>query len=188
MAGKKKARSPGTSELIEVVDSRNRCLGAMSRKEVHEQGLMHRSVLVLLYNKQHKLYLQQRSKEKAVHPGCWDLSATGHVLAGESRQEAACRELEEELRIRARSLYLLHELPASKDTGFAFVSLFSTGPVAEEPLPQAKEAVGGLFVEPHELDYLVRDFSHLLTPALIHVWRLGCLFSAQPGAALTYRA
>lgn len=177
MARKNKDRAHTASELIEVVDSHNRFLGAMPRNEVHQQGLLHRSVLILVYNKQHKLYLQQRNRDRDAYPGCWDLSAAGHVLAGESKQEAASRELEEELGLMPRHLHLQHELPASRETGFEFVSLFSTGPVAEKPLPNPREVAGGLFVEPHELDYLIQDFAHLLTPALITFWRLGCLFS-----------
>ena len=69
-------------------------------------------MLVLVYNQENKIFLQRRSNAKQLFPGRWDLSATGHVQAGESREEAAIRELEEELGLRVERLTLREEVPA----------------------------------------------------------------------------
>jgi isopentenyl-diphosphate delta-isomerase len=174
-----KRRSRKKEELIEVVDAADKPIAALPRDQVHAQHLYHRSVLVLVYNKQKKLYLQQRSYGQTAYPGYWDLSAAGHVQAGESRREAALRELAEELRISISRLHPVLELTASKETDYEFVSLFATGPCPQDPDPNPEEILRGLFVEQHELEYLATTFSSLLTPSLKYCWNVGCLFSSN---------
>lgn len=164
-------------EYLEVVDKNNQPIGAFSRNFVHQHNLLHRSVLVLFYNKEKKLFLQQRSHKKYEYPGYWDLSATGHVQLGESREEAAFRELEEELGLRVNKLKLLHEVPPQRNTDYEFVSLFTTTFSSHTPSLNSKEIQRGMFVERHELEYLVQAFSEVLTPGLIYFWNLGCLFN-----------
>ncbi len=89
-------------ELLEVVDDTGRFLRTATRAECHsDASLVHRSVCVLLLNGAGGLLLQRRSRAKDLYPGLWDLSATGHVRAGETWEEAARRELEEELGVRS---------------------------------------------------------------------------------------
>ena len=87
------------SELFDVVDENDQVIGQATRKEVHAQSLLHRSVHILVFNSQGELYLQKRSIEKDENPGYWDTSAAGHVNAGEDYLECAHRELKEELDI-----------------------------------------------------------------------------------------
>ncbi len=47
------------------------------------------------------MLLQKRSARKDSYPGCYDISAAGHVTAGEDVLESAKRELQEELGIMA---------------------------------------------------------------------------------------
>lgn len=176
--GRLAARSE-SREWLEVVDGENAPLAVMPRETVHSLMLPHRSVFVLLFNERNKLYLQKRQADKQRHPGCWDLSATGHVLAGESKLGAAFRELEEELRVRVDKLYRVFELPGSCATGNEFITLFRTGPCRPLPHPNPEEVESGMFVERHEVDFLVRRFPHLLTPGLITFWRKGLLFPSM---------
>lgn len=163
-------------EILEVMDEQNRPLAAFPRAEVHRLGLLHRSVLVLVYNTNNQLYLQQRSSQKQPYPGCWDLSATGHVQLGESTLDAAQRELTEELGIYIKGLRLLRELSASPETGYEFVYLYSAGRCAQAPNPDPAEIQTGAFLHKNELDILAGSFAHLLTPGLLYFWRLGILF------------
>ena len=57
------------------------------------------------------------------HPGVWDSSAAGHVDAGEDYDEAALRELEEELGVQ-RPWTAWSKLPASEQTGQEFIWLY----------------------------------------------------------------
>lgn len=171
-----KSCSPFQKEILEVMDERNRPLAAFTRAEVHRLGLLHRSVFIVLYNTNNQLYLQQRSDQKDSYPGCWDLSATGHVQLGESTLEAAQRELKEELGIHIKGMRLVMELPASPETGQEFVYLYSVGRCAQTPTPNPAEIKTGAFLLKNELDVLAQSFAHLMTPGLFYFWRLGLLF------------
>ncbi len=54
-------------------------------------------VHLCIFNTKGQLLIQQRSLQKSMFPGVWDLSAGGHVLSGETTAEAAMRETREEL-------------------------------------------------------------------------------------------
>jgi isopentenyldiphosphate isomerase len=94
-------------ELIEIVDEVGNVLGVKPRSEVHgNPELLHRVVHVLVSNSSGELLLQKRSMDKDVAPGRWDTSVGGHVDPGETLEEAALRELHEELGIRGELRFL----------------------------------------------------------------------------------
>ena len=62
-------------------------------------GDWHRVVQVVVFNPEGRLLIQQRSSTKVEWPDAWDLSAGGSVLAGETSQQGASRELLEEVGI-----------------------------------------------------------------------------------------
>ena len=112
-------------ELFDVVDAQDQVLRQATRAEVHEQGLMHRAVHILVFNKNRDCLLQKRSMLKDRHPGVWDSSAAGHLDAGEDYETAARRELQEELGIEGAPLIHLGHLPPSPDTGMEHVELYA---------------------------------------------------------------
>jgi len=88
-------------ELLEIVDHEGNVVRVAPRSEVHgDPALMHRVVHVLVFDSKGHLFLQKRSMSKDVAPGKWDTSVGGHVEAGESLEDAAQREMEEELGIK----------------------------------------------------------------------------------------
>lgn len=111
------------SEMFAVVDAQDRVIGAAPRGEVHGNNLLHRAVHLLLFNDKGELFLQKRSRWKDRHPAVWDSSAAGHVDAGEEYDEAAARELEEELGVRA-AVEPVAQLPASERTGMEFIRVY----------------------------------------------------------------
>jgi isopentenyl-diphosphate delta-isomerase type 1 len=104
-----------SSELFDVVDSEDRVTGQATRGEVHAQGLLHRSVHILVFNSQGELFLQKRAMTKDENPGYWDSSAAGHVNAGEGYRTSAYRELMEELGISVELQFFM-KFSASRDT------------------------------------------------------------------------
>lgn len=112
-------------ELFDVVDEHDTVLGQATRREVHEKGLMHRAVHILVFNKNHDCLLQKRSMLKDKHPGVWDSSAAGHLDAGEDYESAARRELQEELGIEGVRLLHLGNIPPSALTGWEHVALYA---------------------------------------------------------------
>jgi len=176
-SGSSSAKTPAKEDLIEVVDSRNFSLAVLPRNQVHLQGLYHRSVAVLAYDLNNRIFLQKRAAGKSVYPGRWDLSATGHVLAGEAAMDAAFREAEEEIGIVPRRLKLVHTIPGSRETNCEFVYLYSAGKTASHPRLNPDEVEDGVFLNQNDLDVLVKEFPEILTPGLVYLWRLGLVFN-----------
>ncbi len=91
------------SELFIVVNEQDEIVGYRSRAECHrDPGLIHRSTNTLLFDSKGRLLLQKRSQTKDINPGLWTLSATGHAMKGETYEQAAQRELYEELGVHAQ--------------------------------------------------------------------------------------
>ena len=94
-------------EYIDIVTSKGEPTGKTALKsDAHKKGWYHNTIHVWLYTKEGEVLLQQRSHKKKIHPLLWDVSAAGHIDAGESFIEAALRETYEEigLQLRAKDL------------------------------------------------------------------------------------
>lgn len=74
-----------------------------ARSLVHRDGDLHRSTHIWIISgassgsADTKLLLQKRAVGKDTFPGRWDVSAAGHICAGDNSLDSAKRELEEEL-------------------------------------------------------------------------------------------
>lgn len=117
------AATDPAAERFAIVDDADRVIGDAPRAQVHGNNLRHRAVHILLFNDAGELFLQKRSRLKDRHPGVWDSSAAGHVDAGEDYDDAAARELREELGVSA-TLRRVAKLPASERTGQEFIWLY----------------------------------------------------------------
>jgi 16S rRNA (adenine1518-N6/adenine1519-N6)-dimethyltransferase len=84
-------------ELFDVVNKNDQVIGQELRSIVHQRGLWHRGVHLLLFTHEEKLLVQQRSRNKSQSPLMYDCSVSEHVTAGEGYYEAALRGISEEL-------------------------------------------------------------------------------------------
>ena len=112
--------APGV-EMLDVFDDMGRFLCVKSRDEVHQAGDWHRVFhcqIATIRNGVPSLVLQRRSNAKAAFPGLLDLSAAGHLSAGESPVDGV-RELAEELGVTAtpNDLVFLGERRLVDDSG-----------------------------------------------------------------------
>lgn len=87
-------------ELLDVIDENDNVIGREERDVCLEKKLLHRAIHVFVFNSGGELLLQKRSAQKKTYPGVWTSSCSGHVSAGQSYEEAAVREIEEELGIK----------------------------------------------------------------------------------------
>jgi isopentenyldiphosphate isomerase len=87
-------------EELDVVDDNDRLLARASRARVHDEYLIHRSVMFFVLDENDSVFVNQRSQQKEVYPEYWSIAFGGHVLAGESYEDAVRRELEEETGLR----------------------------------------------------------------------------------------
>ena len=88
--------------MVDILDEKGNLIGEVKlKREAHAKGLWHRASHIWIYNSKGEILLQLRSKNKSLYPNLWDVSAAGHVSAGQSYDEAAVRELFEELGVKA---------------------------------------------------------------------------------------
>jgi 8-oxo-dGTP pyrophosphatase MutT (NUDIX family) len=97
---------PPAEEQVQIVDRQNRISGSIARSIMRREGLTHRASYILVFNDKNEFFLQKRTMTKDIYPGYWDVAAGGVVLAGESYEESARRELAEELGIAAPLTFL----------------------------------------------------------------------------------
>jgi isopentenyldiphosphate isomerase len=113
-------------EMLEVVDRSGKVLRLARRSEVHcNPSLVHRVVHVLVFDEAGRLLLQKRSQTKDVAPGKWDTSVGGHVSPGEDIEDAARREMQEELGISDCGLTFLYRYLFSGAAETELVHTFS---------------------------------------------------------------
>ena len=87
-------------EIVAIVDDQNRVVGSALRRDMRQNRLPHRSTYILVFNSRGELCVQKRTATKDVFPGYYDIAAGGVVLAGETYEAGARRELAEEVGIR----------------------------------------------------------------------------------------
>ena len=97
---------PG-AELVDVVDERDQVVRTVTRAEMRAGRLMHRAVSIAVMSTDGRLLVHRRADTKDVWPGLWDIAAGGVVGAGEWYEDAARRELAEELGIEVTELTFL---------------------------------------------------------------------------------
>jgi isopentenyldiphosphate isomerase len=114
-------------EIFEVVNESGDVIGTAPRNACHgNPSLVHRAAHVLVLSKDGRLLLQLRSKDKDVQPGRWDTSVGGHLGVGESYEQAAVREANEELGLSGFSLTYLYDYPLRNETESENIRSFIT--------------------------------------------------------------
>lgn len=104
-------------EMLDVLDENGIKTGeVLTRKEVHKLGLWHKIIVIAIIDENNQILMQQRSFTKDTNPGQWDISAAGHVSAGQTPLEAAVREINEEVGIRVEDKYLNYILTYKKES------------------------------------------------------------------------
>ncbi|MER5600414.1 NUDIX domain-containing protein [Streptomyces sp. NPDC002265] len=88
------------SELVEHVDEQDRVLGVVERGEAERQHWPHRIATTICRDRAGRILVLRRSETHSRFPGYYDVMVGGAVNVGESYEEAAARELSEELGVR----------------------------------------------------------------------------------------
>jgi isopentenyldiphosphate isomerase len=124
-------------EMLTLVTADDiRVIGPVPRSRVHgNPSLVHRSVHILVLGGG-RLLLQKRSMRKDTQPGKWDTSVGGHVGFGQTYEEAARREAEEELGIVPGDLEFLYPSRIRNEVESENIHTYlhlSEGPFRPEP-------------------------------------------------------
>lgn len=87
------------SELLDVFDSKMNHIGVKDRIDVHKNGFWHQTFhcwIIREENEKQYVVFQIRDKSKDVAANKLDITAAGHLKAGETKEDGV-RELQEEL-------------------------------------------------------------------------------------------
>jgi 8-oxo-dGTP pyrophosphatase MutT (NUDIX family) len=134
-------------ELVQIVDQKNQELGVVQRQIMRQQNLIHRASYIVVVNTVGEFFVQKRSPTKDIYPSFWDLAAGGVVLAGESYEEAAQRELAEELGLSGVKLDFLFDQYYEDEGNRVWGRIFRC--THEGPfILQAEEVEYGCFMSP----------------------------------------
>ncbi|MGA3150648.1 MAG: NUDIX domain-containing protein [Candidatus Saccharimonadales bacterium] len=88
-------------EPVDILDEQMNTTGkTMLKSEAHKKSLRHGGAHLWIYNSKGEILLQLRHPSKVIRPNVWDVSAAGHISAGDTPEETAVREAEEELGVK----------------------------------------------------------------------------------------
>ncbi|MFT4343242.1 MAG: NUDIX domain-containing protein [Candidatus Woesearchaeota archaeon] len=93
-------------QKIDMITEENESIGSVTRAEVRKHNLLHRAVLLCVFNSEGNMYIRKRSLGKDVYPDLYGVSCEGMVFEGETFEDAAERKLKEELGITAPFLFV----------------------------------------------------------------------------------
>lgn len=100
------------TEIVDIVDENNNVIGSASVAEAHEKRLLHRVAGVFVFDVEGSLYLQTGNKYDKI-----DMSVGGHVQQGETYEEAARREMLEEIGLNVPMQHVSTFLPKNARLG-----------------------------------------------------------------------
>ncbi|AHI54903.1 NUDIX hydrolase [Listeria ivanovii] len=142
-------------EKWDLYDNQRQLIGKTHiRGEKMQLGELHLVVHVCIFNEENQLLIQKRQKEKESWPGYWDLSAAGSALKGETSQQAAEREVQEELGIKLDLSNERAKFSFHFDYGFDDYWFITKNIQPSDLILQQEEVADARFVTKEELENL----------------------------------
>ncbi|WP_329182338.1 NUDIX domain-containing protein (plasmid) [Streptomyces decoyicus] len=99
--------------MVERVDEQDQVLAVVGRGEAVRRGWLHRIAVTVCRDREGRILVHRRSEHVARFPGRYEVGSGGAVAPGESYEEAASRELAEELGVRAPVRFIVKFLNRS---------------------------------------------------------------------------
>ncbi|MFE4695328.1 NUDIX domain-containing protein [Streptomyces sp. NPDC056749] len=146
-------------EILDIVDENDEVVGQAPRGEATARGLRHRVVFIEARDAEGRLFVHRRTATKLVFPSHYDMFVGGVVGAGESYDEAALREAEEELGVSGlpRPTPLFKFLYEDEGTGHSWWSYVYEVRCELPVRPQAEEVDLHAFLTDTELEGRLGD-------------------------------
>ncbi len=140
-------------EYLDIYDELGNFIGTESREKVHKEGLWHKTVHCWLYDKEGNVYFQIRKDRKTLYT-----TASGHVQAGETVEEAFTREIKEEIGIslEKENVVFVKINPFTMDRIKKDGTLFKDRAFANVYLSQWKGSFSSFSFDTEELDGLAK--------------------------------
>lgn len=97
-----------SNEYVILVDTNDNPIGSEEKVKCHlPNGKLHRAFTALLFDKNGRLILTRRAKEKMLWPEDWDGTVASHPREGETYTSSAERRMPEEVGITCKMDYLM---------------------------------------------------------------------------------
>jgi len=160
------------TEEVDWVDASDQVVGRVARADVHRLRAGFRVVHVFLFDREGRLLIHQLSPRKRL-AGHWGSSVAGGVKAGEAPEEAARREIREEMGIRPPPLRWLGKVRLEDQGATKFLYLYAgvvDAPERVQPNPEEVAAVE--FVRVDALRDIVRRRERSFTPTFLTAFAL----------------
>ena len=143
---------------ITFVDEIDNIIGHGSKREAVEKGIAHRIARIFLCNSKGEVLIQKRSSVTS-NPNKWDQSAAGHVDEGETYEEAAHRELKEEVgaegvELKEIAKYFQEETDERRRRRF---NTLYTGVYDGTVIPDGDEVSDVKWISPTELESWMKE-------------------------------
>ncbi len=140
-------------EYLDTYDENGNYIGKEPRDYVHQNAIWHKTVHCWLYDEMGNIYFQIRHDS-----GTFYTTASGHVKAGETLQEAFGREIKEEIGITLdyENAELVEVVPFKMDKVKKDGSLFRDRAFANVFVYQLKDQNSKFHFDEKEVDGLVR--------------------------------
>lgn len=155
------------SQLIEVVDQNNLPLALLSEKEVHRQGLLHRSLVLFLFTSEKKILLRKRNRLEPLS-NHFDFFHT-HFYPQKSRIDNLKELLKKyELKLPKRIDYLT-TVPASINTNLEFIYIYQAT-VNYKDLPLLSQNIASFSPPELKKQYTLQMLTPLVIEFLAKSW------------------
>lgn len=128
-----------------------------SRAKEIPEGRYHIVCDILIRHRDEDFLLTLRDSRKEMYPGCWEASAGGSALAGETPEEGARREMQEETGLKAEKLELISitRKPDSRSVVYAFIAMVDAA--KDSVMLQEGETVDYQWMKLSALRKMIRD-------------------------------
>jgi len=158
---------------IVIVDENDEVIGSEDKEIAFQKGLIRRIVRTFVFNSMGELFLQRRSSNKDTYPNTWDQSAGGHVDEGETYEEAARRELKEELGVNTHTLERITKFYKEQEFKRMILKEFSTlftTVFNGDIMPNKKELSGGKWFDLKRVEKMLKENPKEFPPGFIEAF------------------
>jgi len=157
-------------EMLYRIDENNEVIGKVSRSEVVTQVLPHRGTGVYVFNSKGEILITKRAMAKDTAPGLLEIGQGGKVSYGESYEENAIRELEEEIGVKNAELEFLFDGTFKHPTDWGFSRYFKC--IHDGPFMfQIEEIEDHFFISIDELKKMVEESPEKFAPACVYYFK-----------------
>jgi isopentenyldiphosphate isomerase len=155
-------------ELINIINENDEVIGHGKRAEVHNGEELFQVVHIFVRNAAGQFLLQQRSPQKG-YPNLLQAGAGGHVLKDELRDDAAERELKEELGAEGelRKLDVPLYVSGHRNARAQLYEVTHEGPFEFTD----GEVIGTDWFDGEELDFLTERMPYIFMPGFLNAYK-----------------